>query len=54
MTKLLEDEKQKKNARRAAVLGACLAVLCHLLPHEYQAPCATILKAAAITCGGGH
>jgi len=43
----------KKDARRlyryAATAGAVLAVLCHLLPHDYRAAC----NAIASLCGAG-
>lgn len=32
----------KRLAKRAAVFGAVLAMLCHLLPTEYRAPCAAL------------
>lgn len=35
-------EDAKKFARRGAQLGAVLAVICNLLPHEYRAVCSAI------------
>jgi hypothetical protein len=41
--------RKRKHAIRAAVLGFVLALICHALPHEYQTPCATVIK----LCTGG-
>lgn len=37
-------------AKRAAQIGAVLAVLCHLVPPHYRAVCTTL----ATLCTGGH
>jgi len=42
-------ENRKKWRRRALVAGVLLGFACHLLPHDYQAPCKTIAK----VCSGG-
>lgn len=39
----------RKLARKAARLGAALALLCHVLPPEYRAVC----EAIADVCRGG-
>jgi hypothetical protein len=49
------DEKKKKSAtpaawrKRAAAVGAMLALVCHLLPEEYREVC----RALAAVCTGG-
>lgn len=47
-------ENRKKLLRLAALSGAVLAILCHLVPHEYQAACQAVAKVIALptTCGG--
>ncbi len=40
---------RKKIAKRAALIGAVLAIICNLLPHEYRAVC----HAIAQVCTGG-
>lgn len=33
-----------RRAKRAALLGAALAIVCHLLPSDYRAPCEVLLS----------
>lgn len=42
-------ENRKKWRRRALVAGAVLALVCKMLPEDYQGPCATIAQ----VCSGG-
>lgn len=47
--KIVIDEKTKKWAKRAAIFGAVLALVCHLLPPDYRAVCDVV----ATICRGG-
>lgn len=43
MSKLGDDlDRLYKLLRRAAAVGAALAILCHFLPPKYRAPCRTM------------
>lgn len=44
--------KKKMNVRNAAIAGAVAAVICHFLPHEYQALCIALTKLGTVSCGG--
>lgn len=50
MKSLITDEKAKKIAARAAKIGFVLALLCHLLPHDYRVVCSSVVKIC--TTGG--
>lgn len=43
-TKAMERKRHAKQAAKAALLGALLALLCRALPPQYQGPCETIIK----------
>ena len=50
-----EEEKRELRARavrRAAILGAALAILCHTLPPEHRSTCTAVTNLVSLTCGG--
>ncbi len=48
-TKAMIRKHQVKQAGKAAIIGAVLALLCRMLPPEYHGPCETVIK----ICTGG-
>ncbi len=44
--------RAKKIARIAAIAGALAGLGCHLVPHDYVAPCQALTKAASLSIGG--
>lgn len=48
-TKEMVRKRKLKQAVKAALLGALLALVCRMLPDEYRGPCETVVK----LCSGG-
>lgn len=51
----MTDDTKKKRRRTmqlVAAAGALLGILCHMLPHDYQAACGAVIKATTIAIGG--
>lgn len=44
----------KRSAKRAIIIGAGLALLCHALPHEHREICHAVAKAVTSFCTGGQ
>lgn len=50
----MTDEKKKRfrTAQLVAAAGALLGLVCHFLPHDYQAACGAVIKATTLAIGG--
>lgn len=44
--------RRRRLARIAAIAGALAGAACHFAPHDYQAACSAIAKAASLSMGG--
>lgn len=48
----LEKQKRDRMVRRAAFIGAILAIACQALPPDHRAMCTAVVKVVSLTCGG--
>ena len=45
-------DRAKRVARIAVIAGALAGLACHLVPHDYVAPCQALTKAVSLSLGG--